>query len=105
MDLEELASYDLEDEDGELTDKEIRKARFRLLGFFGKGHNIVVHIDGSSARTDVFRKLAGRLILMDNRTRWNSWYKMLLVLLLLRERWRTIARSIRMNLKRISYLV
>ncbi len=79
-----MASYDLEDEDGELTDKEIRKARFRLLGFFGKGHNIVVHIDGSSARTDVFRKLAGRLILMDNRTRWNSWYKMLLVLLLLK---------------------
>jgi len=72
MDLEELASYDLEDEDGELTDKEVRRARFRLLGFLSKGYNIVIYISGSSARTDVFRKLAGRLISIDNRTRWNS---------------------------------
>jgi hypothetical protein len=84
MDLEELASYDLENEDGELTDEEAKRARFRLLGPLGKGHNIVVHIGGSPARTDVFRKLAGRLIPMDNRTRWNSWYEMLLVLLLLK---------------------
>jgi hypothetical protein len=84
IDLEELASYDLEDEDGELTDKEARRAWFRLLGPLSKGHNIVVYISGSLACTDVFRKLAGRLILMDNRTRWNSWYKMLLVLLLLK---------------------
>jgi hypothetical protein len=47
-------------------------------------HNIVVYISGSPACTDVFRKLAGRLILIDNCTRWNSWYKMLLVLLLLK---------------------
>ena len=69
MNLEELTSYDLEDEDGELTDKKIKRVRFRLLGSFGKGYNIVVHIGGSFARTDVFRKLAGRLIPMDNRTR------------------------------------
>jgi hypothetical protein len=84
IDLEELASYNLEDEDGELTDKEARRARFRLLGPLSKGHNIVVYIGGSSACTDVFRKLAGRLILIDNRTRWNSWYEMLLILLLLK---------------------
>jgi hypothetical protein len=41
----------------------------------------VVYIRRPGARTDVFRKLAGRLILMDNRTRWNSWHNMLLVLL------------------------
>jgi len=69
MDLEELASYDLEDEDRELTDKEVKRARFRLLGPLSKGHNIVVYISGSPARTEVFRKLIGRLILMDNRTR------------------------------------
>ncbi len=69
MDLEELASYDLEDEDEELTDKEIRRARFRLLGSLNKGYNIVVYISGSSTRTDVFRKFVGRLILMDNRMR------------------------------------
>ena len=35
MDMEELKLYDLEDEDGELTDKKVRRARFRLLGSFG----------------------------------------------------------------------
>jgi len=69
MDLEELASYDLEDEDRELTDKEVKRARFRLLGPLGKGHNIVVYISRSPARTEVFRKLIGRLILIDNSTR------------------------------------
>ncbi len=84
MDLEELASYDLEDEDRELIDEEVRRARFRLLESLGKGYNIVVYINKSSARTDVFRKLVGKLILMNNRMRWNSWYKMLLILLLLK---------------------
>ena len=46
--------------------------QWRKRGVIGKLHNIVVYISGSSARTDVFRKLAGRLIPMDNRTRWNS---------------------------------
>ena len=69
MDLEELASYNLKNEDGELTDEEIRRARFRLLKLLGKGYNIVVYINRSSARTDVFRKFTGRLILMDNRIR------------------------------------
>jgi len=69
MNLEKLTSYDLENEDRELTDKKIKKARFRLLKSLGKGHNIVIHIDRSSARTDVFRKLIGKLILIDNRTR------------------------------------
>jgi hypothetical protein len=84
IDLDELESYDLEDEDGELTDEEARRARFRLLGPLGQGHNIVVHIRGSSARTEHFRTLAGRMIPMDNRTRWNSWYNMLLILLQLK---------------------
>jgi hypothetical protein len=67
--MEELKSYDLEDEDRELMDKEARRARFRLLGPLSQGHNIVVYIGGSSAHMDVFRKLARRLILMDNCTR------------------------------------
>ena len=69
MDLEELTSYDLEDKDGELTNKKTKKARFRLLESFNKEHNIVIYINRSSTRTDVFRKLAERLILIDNRTR------------------------------------
>ena len=67
MDIEKLKSYDLEDEDGELTDKKVRRARFKFLKPFSQGYNIVVYINGSSARTDVFKKLAGRLILIDNR--------------------------------------
>ncbi len=84
MNLEELASYDLENEDRELTDKEARRAQFRLLGPLDKAYNIIVYISRSSTHIDVFRKLIGRLILIDNHTRWNSWDKILLVLLLLK---------------------
>ena len=35
MDLDELESYDLEDENRELADDEARKAKFRLLGPLG----------------------------------------------------------------------
>ena len=84
MDIEELALYNLEDEDRELMNKEARRAQFRLLGPLGKAHNIVVHIRGSTSRTEVFKELAGRVIPMDNCTRWNSQYNMLLVLLLLK---------------------
>jgi hypothetical protein len=54
------------------------------MGPLGQAHNIVVHIRGSAGRTEEFRTLAKRLIPMDNRTRWNSWYEMLRVLLDLR---------------------
>jgi hypothetical protein len=82
--IEELKSYDKEEQQEEYTDKEAIRAKFRLLGPLGKGHNIVVYIRGSAGRTAQFVKLTGRLVPMDNRTRWNSWYKMLDVLLLLR---------------------
>jgi hypothetical protein len=81
IDLDELESYNLEDADGELTDKEAMRAKFRLLGPFSQRHNIVIHIRGLSAHTDHFRKLAGRMIPMDNRTRWNSWYNILFIFL------------------------
>ena len=67
-----MASYNLENKDRELTDKKVKRARFKLLGLLGKGYNIVIYISESSARTDVFKKLTGRLIPIDNRTRWNS---------------------------------
>jgi hypothetical protein len=80
--LNDLESYDQDYEDQELHEE--RKARFRLLGPLGQGHNIVVHIRGSPSRTAEFKELAGRTIPLDNRTRWNSWYEMLTVLLNLR---------------------
>lgn len=82
--IEELESYDEEEWQEEYTDKEAIRVKFRLLGPLGKAHNIVVHIRGSPSRTAQFVQLAGRLVPMDNRTRWNSWYQMLDVLLLLR---------------------
>jgi hypothetical protein len=53
-------------------DEEAKKVRFQLLGPLGQGHNIVVYIRGSPSRIVEFRELAGRMIPMDNRTRWNS---------------------------------
>ena len=78
--MEELESYDEQDQSGELIDEEARRIKFRLLGPLGQGHNIVVHIRGSAGRTAEFRDLATRMIPMDNHTRWNSWFLMLVVL-------------------------
>ncbi|EED11944.1 conserved hypothetical protein [Talaromyces stipitatus ATCC 10500] len=58
-----------------------RKATFHSIGPLGKLHNIMAHIRGSAGRTKEFKDLAGRLIPLDNRTRWNSWYYMLSVAL------------------------
>jgi hypothetical protein len=44
----------------------------------------MVYIRSSSAHIARFKKLAERMILIDNRIRWNSWYNMLIVLLNLR---------------------
>jgi hypothetical protein len=49
----------------------------RAIGPMVKLHNIVVHIRGSASRTKEFLSIANRMIPMDNRTRWNSWYKMI----------------------------
>ena len=65
--MEKLKSYDLKNEDKEFTNKEVRRARFRLLEFFNQKYNIIIYISGSSARTEVFRKLAEKLILINNR--------------------------------------
>jgi hypothetical protein len=78
---EELESYDGQDADGELSEQEAIRVKFRLLGPLGKAHNIVVHIRSSTARLEEFVGYAGRQIPMDNRTRWNSWFSMLVVLL------------------------
>jgi len=77
VDMVKLESYDEVKADGELTNEEAKKARFRLLRPLGKAHNIVIHIRGSGNRAAYFRKLARRIIPMDNRTRWNSWHNML----------------------------
>jgi hypothetical protein len=61
-----------EEANRKLIDKEAKKAKFRLLRPFSKAHNIIVYIHSLSGCTKQFRKLAGRMILIDNRTKWNS---------------------------------
>jgi hypothetical protein len=69
INLNKLELYDLKDTDEELTNKKAIKIKFRLLKPLGQGHNIVIYIRELSARTDYFRKLAKKIILMNNRTR------------------------------------
>jgi hypothetical protein len=47
------------------------------MGPLGKLHNIVVYARSSPSRIRQFKDLAGRIIPLDNHTRWNSWYHML----------------------------
>src|SRR5947209_4284162 len=82
--LDELGSYDTQDQAGKKGDEEARKVKFRLMGPLGQAHNIVIHIRGSTARIEEFLELAGRMIPLDGRTRWNSWDEMLDVLLKVR---------------------
>ena len=80
-----FSEKDLESYDNELaTDidekkKEAKASRFRVMGPLGGLHNIVVYIRGSPSRTQEFVRLAGRMIPLDNSTRWNSWHSMISV--------------------------
>ena len=44
VDIEELELYKEEEVNRELIDREVKKAKFRLLGPLSKVHNIVVYI-------------------------------------------------------------
>jgi hypothetical protein len=57
---------------------------WREIGGLGKIHNLVIFIRGSNDRIRRFVQIAGRMIPMDNNTRWNSWFLMLEVALSLR---------------------
>src|SRR5438045_9742877 len=52
-----------------------------IMGPMGKLHNYVVHIHTSANRTTWFIEHAGKMIPLDNCTRWNSWFLMLCVAL------------------------
>ena len=58
--------YDKEEVDREFIDKEVKKAKFRLLGPLSKVYNIIVYIQSLGGYVDYFRKLVGRIILLDN---------------------------------------
>ena len=79
VETHELESYDDLEKREELSGKEEVARKFRLLGPLGKLHNILVHVHSTPAFVQEFLDLAGRLVPLDNRTRWNSWYSCLLV--------------------------
>jgi hypothetical protein len=74
IDEDTLESYDKIESQGSESPEQIKTQRqkFRLLGPLGKLHNIVIHARSSGGRTSQFKELAGRMIPLDNRTRWNS---------------------------------
>jgi hypothetical protein len=51
------------------------------MGVIGKLYNIIIHIRSSAGRTQEFKDLTSRIILIDNCTRWNSWNNILKVAL------------------------
>jgi hypothetical protein len=64
--------YDEQEGKGEVRDEEKKRATFRIIGLFGKLHNIIVYIRSSANRTKEFENLIGRMIPLNNRTKWNS---------------------------------
>jgi hypothetical protein len=81
INIEELELYNNEEQQGDTRDKEAKRIKFCLMGPLGQMYNIVIHICSSTAQIAEFLKLASRMILLDNRTRWNSWDLMLAVAL------------------------
>ncbi len=76
---EELESYEELEKRGELKNIEGIKRKFRFLDPLGKLHNIIMDIRSSGNRTAEFLTLATRMVSLDNRTRWNSWYNSLVI--------------------------
>lgn len=71
----------LRDINGKLPPREFNQrevAEWRKRGPLGKIHNTSVYIAGSNQRIERFKQLSkGLMLLRDNDTRWNSWFKML----------------------------
>jgi hypothetical protein len=76
---EELKSYDELKKKEELKNIKKTKQKFRLLGLFDKFHNIIVDIRSSANCTAEFLALTTKIILLNNRIRWNSWYNSLVI--------------------------
>jgi hypothetical protein len=80
-----------------------KAAGWRSIGPLGKLHNIAVHIRGSEARFNDFKDLAGRALGLDNDTRWNSWYLLLLTAIELRAAINQYAEKYYVEMKMITY--
>ncbi|EKG08903.1 transposase-like protein, partial [Macrophomina phaseolina MS6] len=74
--IEELdeASYDM---DMIEAWKRSKGLGWREMGPLGKVHNIAIHIRANDYRYNLFKRRAGRVLGLDNDTRWNSWFLLL----------------------------
>jgi hypothetical protein len=85
--IEEAIRQAEQDENLDIDDtlaERLKKAKttgWRQIGALGKLHNLAVHIRSSEQRYNWFYELAGVALGLDNDTRWNSWYLMLLTAL------------------------
>lgn len=79
--FEDKNGVEVEAEDNVEVDDKKRQTQWRKKGALGKLHNIAVHIRGSPTRSLEFETLVQRGLPLDNETRWNSWYTMLVVAL------------------------
>ena len=84
----EAACKQIEELDEASYDADMIKAwkRHRDLGWcemgaLGKVHNTALHIRADNFRYNQFKKRAGRVLPLDNDTRWNSWFHLLNVTL------------------------
>ena len=66
ININKLKSCDEANTNKELINKEVKKAKFKLLRPLNKAYNIVVYIRSLSGYINYFRKLARRIILIDN---------------------------------------
>ncbi len=66
IEIGELELYNNQDRNRDVIDKEVRRAKFRLLGLLGQGYNIITYIYRLPGYTKIFKELAGRIILIDN---------------------------------------
>jgi hypothetical protein len=70
--VEELKSYDELEKREELKDIKKIKRKFQLFNLLGKFYNIIIDIRSSANRTAEFLILITRIVLFNNRTKWNN---------------------------------
>ncbi|PMD57816.1 uncharacterized protein K444DRAFT_533347, partial [Hyaloscypha bicolor E] len=63
---EELELYNSQEKTRELADKEVIRAKFRLLELLGQIYNIIIYIRRLPGHTAAFKALAKRLIPINN---------------------------------------
>jgi hypothetical protein len=76
----EALQEQLREKKGDKKGKKMRlpnEAKWQSSGALGSLHSIAVYIRSSTILTDEWEALAGKVLGIDNATRWNSWYKLI----------------------------